>query len=243
LEFEDNRNYLTEKPIIPMADILILAGDIILFSRMGNHADFFDYLSENFKAVYWIAGNHEYYHSDMINRTGTFREQIRENIFLLNNSVEFMGNTRFIFSTLWSHISAESERAIQSKMNDFHLIKFNGKTLNPAAYNSLHTNARIFLSDRLKQKIDGKTIVITHHVPTKINYPQQYLGSDLNMAFATELTSFIETAQPDYWIYGHHHYNTPDFKIGKTVMLTNQLGYVRYGEHKNFNPKANFGVE
>ena len=45
----------------------------------------------------------------------------------------------------------------------------------------------------------------------------------------------IEKYNPLYWIYGHHHQNTLPFKIGETTMLTNQLGYVRSGEHTSFN--------
>ncbi|MBA7580068.1 hypothetical protein ES708_21954 [subsurface metagenome] len=45
----------------------------------------------------------------------------------------------------------------------------------------------------------------------------------------------IETNGPDYWIYGHHHCNIPDFEIGNTTISTNQLGYVRYNEHIGFN--------
>ncbi|MBA3900213.1 MAG: hypothetical protein H0X62_08405, partial [Bacteroidetes bacterium] len=40
---------------------------------------------------------------------------------------------------------------------------------------------------------------------------------------------------PDAWIYGHSHTNTPAFNIGKTQMLSNQLGYVDYGEHGEFD--------
>jgi len=36
----------------------------------------------------------------------------------------------------------------------------------------------------------------------------------LNEAFAVELFELIEDSGPDYWIYGHHHNNIPDFSIG-----------------------------
>ena len=62
-----------------------------------------------------------------------------------------------------------------------------------------------------------------------------YRGSDLNEAFAVELFNTIEASTIDYWIYGHHHSNTPNFTIGNTQMLTNQLGYVQNGEHQFFN--------
>jgi Icc-related predicted phosphoesterase len=83
-----------------------------------------------------------------------------------------------------------------------------------------------------------KTIVMTHHVPTLMNYPAQYKGSNINEAFAVELYDFIESSNVPYWIYGHHHFNTSSFKIGNTAMLTNQLGYVQNNEHKLFNPSA-----
>ena len=71
-----------------------------------------------------------------------------------------------------------------------------------------------------------------------MNYPPQYLGDALNMAFASELRPLIEETQPDYWIYGHHHVHIPAYKIGKTTMLTNQLGYVSANEFLDFNARA-----
>jgi hypothetical protein len=80
--------------------------------------------------------------------------------------------------------------------------------------------------------------VLTHHVPTLINYPPQYLGSPINDAFATELHDYIFGSNINYWIYGHHHANIPAFKIGNTTMLTNQLGYVAHGENYLFRRDA-----
>ena len=74
------------------------------------------------------------------------------------------------------------------------------------------------------------------------HYPEIYRGSVLNMAFASELSQLIETSGADYWIYGHHHYNTQSFYIGKTIMLTNQLGYVSQDEHKGFSSEACFTI-
>ena len=73
-------------------------------------------------------------------------------------------------------------------------------------------------------------MVETHHVLTLLNYPEKYKGNALNEAFAVELFDLIESKGPDYWIYGHSHCNTPDFKIGDTHIRTNQLGYVKYNE-------------
>jgi hypothetical protein len=67
-----------------------------------------------------------------------------------------------------------------------------------------------------------------------MNYPPKYKGSSLNEAFAVELYDLIEQANADYWIYGHHHQRIDDFSIGHTILTTNQLGYVEYGEHHVF---------
>ena len=64
IEFPANEIFLKRNPIVPTGEILILAGDVGLFSEMNKYSEFFDYLSKNFMAVYWIPGNHEYYHGD-----------------------------------------------------------------------------------------------------------------------------------------------------------------------------------
>lgn len=80
--------------------------------------------------------------------------------------------------------------------------------------------------------------MVTHHVPTFLNYPPQYNGDPLNEAFGVELHDFIEQSGPAFWIYGHHHHNISPFMIGNTQLITNQLGYVQYNEHRDFNNLA-----
>jgi len=67
-----------------------------------------------------------------------------------------------------------------------------------------------------------------------MNYPSQYKGDILNEAFAVELFDLIESSNINYWVYGHHHSNTPEFVIGNTKLINNQLGYVQRNEHLKF---------
>ena len=239
IEFRENKNFLNETPLSPIGEILILAGDVVPFSIMEKYRDFFDFISDHFALTYWLPGNHEYYHSDLSNRSGFLHEKIRDNIHLVNNYQAIHNNVRFIFSTLWTHLSIENQWQIQQGMSDFRVITLTNKLLTASEYNLQHKSNLKFIRKQIKQPYD-KTVVATHHVPTFINYPEQYKGDVLNEAFAVELYDVIETSGVDYWIYGHHHQNISPFEIGTTKLVTNQLGYVRHNEHKTFSPNKYF---
>jgi Icc-related predicted phosphoesterase len=105
-------------------------------------------------------------------------------------------------------------------------------------YNALHKESLEFIQNALATKSNNNTIVVTHHAPTFVKYPEKYVNSKINEAFATNLTSLIEDSTIDYWIYGHHHSNVGDFQIGNTKLVTNQLGYVKYNENAGYSNKA-----
>ena len=238
LEFSANKKFIAKYPLIPKGDVLLLAGDIMPFAVMDENADFFDFIADNFKQVYWVPGNHEYYHGDIASKSGRVNEAIRSNVFLINNDTIFLDKTRLVFSTLWSHISPANYITVQNRMADFTAIKYNCNAYTPDAANELHRQCKNFITQTLANNTDAPTVVVTHHIPTFLNYPAKYKRDPLSEAFATELFDLIEQSAADYWIYGHHHFNTPDFVIGKTQLLTNQLGYIKYKENSGFRNDA-----
>jgi len=234
LEFPANKEFLKQHPLQPVGDVLVLAGDIVPFATLDKHQDFFSYVADHFDTVYWLPGNHEYYHFDVAKKSGVLNEKIRSNVFLVNNTSVVHENCRLLFSTLWSKISEGNQWQIEKSLNDFHQIKNNGFRLSAEKYNELHEESLAFLQKEISKLTGEQIAVFTHHCPTFLNYPAQYKGDILNEAFAVELFDFIESSKINYWVYGHHHSNTPEFSIGKTKLVTNQLGYVQQNEHLKF---------
>ncbi len=234
LEFPANKEFLKRHPLQPVGQILVLAGDIVPFAVMDKHQDFFSYVSDHFETTYWLPGNHEYYHYDIDKKSGILNEKIRSNLFLVNNISVLHRNVRLIFSTLWSKISPGYQWDIERGLNDFHVIKHKGFRFSAEHYNRLHEESVTFIQNEIKGVQTERVAVFTHHCPTFSNYPEQYKHSILNEAFAVELFDLIEASNIDYWVYGHHHNNIPEFSIGNTKLITNQLGYVQQNEHRLF---------
>lgn len=243
LEFSANKKFIAKYPLILKGDVLLLAGDIMPFAVMYEHADFFDFVADNFKQTYWVPGNHEYYHGDIANKSGRVNEAIRSNVFLVNNEAIFLDKVRFVFSALWSNISPANYVTVQNRMADFTAIKYSSEAYTPDAANELHRQCKNFINQTLTDKTDTPTVVVTHHIPTFLNYPARYKRDPLNEAFATELFDLIEQSAADYWIYGHHHFNIPAFEIGKTQLLTNRLGYIKYKENSGFRNDVFIEIE
>lgn len=239
LEFPENRDHYKTNAIIPTGQILILAGDILPFSRIQHFDWFFDRIQNQFEAVYWIAGNHEYYGSDIKLRSGIHHEKIRENIHLVNNYKLDLDNCQILFTTLWSEILPQNYLYIQRGMSDYHHIKNGNRAFSPNDSSDLFKQNMLFLETEMQTLgEDQKRIIVSHHVPTYKNYPEKFKNSPLNDAFATELAPFILDNNIDYWIYGHSHCNVNDFKIGKTILTNNQLGYVGQMEHADYRKDA-----
>ncbi len=238
LEFPENRVFLKNKPLLPAGEVLLLAGDVMPFGEIEKKSAFWDAVSRDFKTVYWLPGNHEYYGSDAKMRSGAFKEALRPNVFLLNNAVVVEGGVTLIFATLWTAIGPDKEFDIAQQMNDYHLIRWGKERFLPAHSTRLHGESLRFIGEAVAAATTPHTVVVTHHVPTFLHYPAQYRHSPINTAFATELFKTIETLGATAWIYGHHHANTPAFTIGNTQLLTNQLGYVEYGEESGFRQEA-----
>lgn len=241
LEFAQNSKYIQENPLEVKGDILILAGDIVPLHEFNFSHPFFSLIADQYDQVFWVPGNHEYYHRDLCEFGSSFDIQVRSNIHLTNNTVVKYKDISFILSTLWTHLSAENEKIIEQGVSDFTCIQKKDKKLKASDYNKLHAESLDFIKRSLTEEVE-KTIVVTHHLPSLMcNYPP-HAKSLINEAFCVELTGYIENCNANFWIYGHSHFNQKPLYIGKTLLLTNQLGYVQSNEHHAFKRNAYFSI-
>lgn len=241
LEFEQNNRYLVKNPLNVSGDILILAGDIVPLHDEFFSNPFFSLISKNYSQIFWVTGNHEYYYNDISDYSQPFNIKLLGNISIVNNiDLEYEG-IRFIFSTLWSRISTGNEKIIEQSIADFECITSNKRRFRSADFNKLHDDSLRFITSSFNG-YRGKTVVVTHHLPSALCNAPAHSISPLNDAFCVDLTRYIEGCNANFWIYGHSHFNQKPLIVGNTLMLTNQLGYVHLNEAISFKQNAYFSV-
>ncbi|WP_187271013.1 metallophosphoesterase [Neolewinella aurantiaca] len=233
LEFPDNRLWLRQNPITPIGDVLVVAGDTHHLGPAFKKLDFWDFCAANFERTYVIPGNHEYYGGyDLGNNALSFREELRGNVILLNNHTEEYNGIRLVFSTMWSRIDHRVMDVFRG-LYDFRVIRYCGRNLTVNDFNEVHEQCWAFLEKEIIEP--GPKVVVTHHLPSEQCNAPAFQGSALNEGFCVDKTRFIENNDIAAWVYGHSHRNVGDVEIGDTWLLTNQLGYIGYGEQKGFS--------
>lgn len=239
LEFGENTKWLKQNPIVPVGDVLVLAGDIgYLGDDNYSKHPFWDWASENFKQVIVVMGNHEFYKFfDITNLYDGYKVEIRHNITAYYNSVIHLEGVDIVASTLWSEIPLKEAAFTERVISDFRRILYDGELLTFANFNNEHRRCFEFIKNAVESSKAKHIIVATHHVPSFELMSKEFECSSANGAFTVEHGDFIADSRIDYWIYGHSHRNINKM-IGSTRCVSNQLGYVFQNEHGSFNPMA-----
>ena len=242
LEFEQNKRYIELGGITPVADVLVLAGEV---SNLGDRKmwkrPFWDWCAEHFQETFVVPGNHEFYGGFNIGRTmDGYELEVRPNVHYLNNRSVVLGDVELFLTTLWSRIDPVRLWQVQCGMNDYRLGKLNGKRFCANDVDGLHQRCLDWLTGAIVASESAHKIVVTHHCPTMRNEFNNYPGGALNSAFLVDLDTFIGRSGVEYWIYGHTHFGGGSgTKIGETTLLCNQLGYVFQDEQlRGYVPNA-----
>lgn len=224
-------------PLPSAADILVLAGDIDVGDSVINSIQKIADSLPNTDIVF-VAGNHEYYNSNIDTQIDRYRE-VFSNIprvhFLENDQASIKGYT-FLGCTLWSGFNAfpeyplaDSARAADNNIPDFKFIKKAGNFWSPSRFSADDARERFltskaWLSKNLAKSTPEKTIVVTHFPPHTRLIHGTIPASELTNYFVADCRELIEQHQPKLWVYGHNHW-TDELQIGNTKLVSNQLGY------------------
>ena len=224
------------------SDYLIVAGDIGKPFKPHYRA-FLKQMVDSYKKVFFVLGNHEFYHSfydDTIKQVQSVVDEINSNfesqkLYFLNRSrIDIDPNLTIIGCTLWSDISAGSIPFAKQLMNDFSLIH----DFTTKRYLELHFAERKWLEEALaelkkendeqhkKQHQQRKVIVVTHHSPTFNNTSHPQYGDDDKgrYCFSTNLEYMLKSPVTA-WIFGHTHYSVDRKLDNGVLLLANQVGY------------------
>lgn len=218
LHLEINQQY--ESYEIPLcADYLILAGDIGRLADYDKYRDFLHKQTQQFKLVFLILGNHEFYNGTYKFGLEKAKQLEQESCFngrliILNQGrYDILGSSITILGcTLWPNIPHESKTIVQSKIKDFQ--KITGWTVDN--HNTSHDSDLVWLlkeihsiqhaNEKVKKRSQKQSIlVVTHYAPSlsRTSSPQ-HSQNPWNSAFGTDILS-----QPlnsvKVWAFWHTH--------------------------------------
>lgn len=220
-------------------DIVILAGDI------AQGTDGITWALETFPdtPVVYVAGNHEFYGQHWDDLIPELRAAAAgTNVHFLENDAVVIDNVRFIGATLWTDFDLygnplSAMRIAKDLMSDFKVIKVTTTTglkkLEPIQTVDRFHESLAAIKRLVAEPFAGKTVVVTHHLPTEKAVAAKFKGDRCNPAFASNLDDFIaQNPQITCWMHGHSHEST-EVMVGTTRVLCNPGGYPHGGKREN----------
>ncbi len=220
------------------ADVVVIAGDL------HRPAGAIDWARQFHQPTLFVAGNHEFYGSDLVTTLHDLRAHAEGTaVRVLEHSVWLHQGVRFLGCTLWSDYRlfdspAQREQGLQQAaelVRDFSRIRIApdfADTFSPAVSQQLFDRAVVWLEQQFAVAHDGPTVVVTHFAPARGSIATKFVGSPLNACFVSDLEAQIHRWQPTLWLHGHVH-DSVDYRIGRTRVLANPRGYAPKGVVEN----------
>ena len=198
--------------IVTNAEVIAILGDVgDPFDRI--YSEFLYRMSNQFKLVLLVAGNHEFYTHTIPKTIAQLRKVVSHfhNVVFLNNEAIIYEGVVFAGTTLWSNILDEDAHGI----NDFKKIRNFGVE----DFRELHYESVNFIKDILQRPFE-QVVILTHHAPHRAfngNYTTHL------SAFSTDLNQFIQDPVKA-WLCGHTHVNL-EITVNWVKLGSNCLGY------------------
>jgi predicted phosphodiesterase len=211
----------------PRAPTLVLAGDVG-DPRRSSYSRFLRRVAARFERTILVAGNHEFYGGDGQQATlAGIRSTVAgiPNLTFLHN--ELLDDPALPFrvfgGTMWSHITDSERGRVQHVLNDFARIPGFGVD----EFTNEHHVFVDLLSAELPRPFEEPArplVVVTHYLPSYDLIHPDYRDSDVNSAFASEVTA-AHDPRIAAWFYGHTHKAGVAQRNGRPFFFCNPLGY------------------
>lgn len=222
--------------------VLVLAGDIALADALNSTlVPFLDSVTDRFRDVLYIPGNHEYYRSSLLRADEKLADVCKryQNVHYMQEKSMLLDGVRFIGATLWTDFDRGNPMvclAAQNEMNDFVHIRTGNRTtpyarkMRPIDVMGINSHNRFFIKEELEKAnaANEKAVVFTHHSPSIMSQSSVYKPGPIDYAYHnTGLEDMMLDYNPVLWIHGHSHHPV-DYMIGNTRILSNPRGYCKH---------------
>jgi DNA repair exonuclease SbcCD nuclease subunit len=212
------RQYLWFEDIEP-CDVFVVAGDItpvrnkeereILYSILRR-------LRDQCTNVVYVAGNHEYYGSNLDASKYMLGPIAAEaGAIFLDNSDVVIDGVRFYGGTMWTNFNGDTValNAAINGVSDFRVIE------------GFTHDTCIQMFDKYIEGLEQSNcdVVISHFLPDYRSVHPVYAGSTLNNYFVGQCPTELLTRHK-LWIHGHTHSNM-NYYVENTRVVANPRGY------------------
>lgn len=207
--------------------------------------EFFDHLSKEWDHVIYIMGNHEHY-SGRWDRTETvLREELAHysNIHLLEMDRLVIDDVQFLGASLWTDFNRGDPLTILSARNIMNDYKAIGNFAN-GSYRKLHPNTTFathnatiaWMQSQIREH-DMKTVICTHHAPSRQSTHPRYANQyHMNGCFISDC-EFVMRKNDQILLWTHGHVHDPwDYMVEQCRVVCNPRGYPGEGSRMTFNP-------
>jgi Icc-related predicted phosphoesterase len=231
------------------ADVVVLAGDL------GRPAAAIEWAGAFDVPTLFVAGNHEFYGSDLASVTAALRALAAgTRVRVLEREAWQRRGVRFLGCTLWSdhrlHATPEERELGRQQalafVRDFSRIAASpdGTCFTPELSRELFDASVAWLEARFAEAHAGPTVVVTHFAPSRLSIHPRFEGSPINACFVSDLADRIARWQPALWLHGHTH-DSFDYRLGATRVVCNPRGYAPGGVVENacFDPQLVLEVD
>ena len=234
-------------------DAVLVGGDTGVGTQ---HLDMLEVFWETYKVpVLSIRGNHEYYRqiweeyeAQEAARLTAFHDQ-NIPIHVLDGDMMVINGVRIIGATLWTDMRVMGDDGIfaipkvEAALSDYHQIRTRGRNglrhIKATDTITKHISDREKIFAHLETPFSGKTLVMTHHMPTPACVHPMYKTDPITAAFASDLTYRMTQYPIDVWTYGHTHQQSdttiPRDDGGEIALVSNIRGYP-HERVKTFDP-------